>query len=157
MNSNFAIWFAFGIGFVAGLRSFTAPAIVAWSAYLRWILLKVSPVAFMASKWAVTVFTILAVIELVLDQLPNTPPRTGAVGLSARIITGALTGACIAVASFATLWVGALCGAIGAIVGAFGGYNARVGLVRILRVPDFVVAIPEDLVAIGLGLFFGSR
>lgn len=157
MNSNFAIWFAFGIGFVAGLRSFTAPAIVAWSAYLRWVLLQVSAVAFMASKWAVIVFSILAVIELVLDKLPNTPPRTGAVGLSARIVTGALTGACIAVASFNTLWVGALCGAIGAIVGAFGGYNVRVNLVRILRVPDFVVAIPEDLIAIGLGLYFGSR
>lgn len=157
MNSSFAIWFAFGIGFVAGLRSFTAPAIVAGSAHLRWILLQVSPIAFMGSKWAVIVFSVLALIELVLDQLPNTPPRTGPVGLSARIITGALTGACIAVASFATLWVGALCGAVGAIVGAFGGYNVRVGLVRKLCVPDFVIAIPEDLIAIGLGLYFGSR
>lgn len=157
MNSGFAIWFAFGIGFVAGLRSFTAPAVVAWSAHLRWISLQASPLAFMASKWAVIVFSVLAVIELVLDQLPNTPPRTGAVGLSARIITGALTGACIAVASFNTLWVGALCGAIGAIVGAFGGYKVRTGLVRVLRVPDFVIAIPEDVVAIALGLYFGSR
>ncbi|MFZ0734513.1 MAG: DUF4126 family protein [Candidatus Sulfotelmatobacter sp.] len=157
MNSGFALWFAFGIGLVAGMRSFTAPAIVAWSAHLHWISLQVSPVAFMASKWTVIVFSVLAVIELVMDQLPSTPPRTSAVGLSARIVTGALAGACIAVASFSTLWAGALCGAIGAMVGAFGGYNVRVGLVRILRVPDFVIAIPEDLLAIGLGLFFGSR
>ena len=39
---------------------------------------------------------------------------------------------------------GSIAGAGGAIVGAFGGYNARVGLVRALRGPDFVIAIPED-------------
>jgi hypothetical protein len=30
-------------------------------------------------------------------------------------------------------------------------------LVRALRVPDLAIAIPEDLVAIGLGLFLTSR
>jgi uncharacterized membrane protein len=48
-------------------------------------------------------------------------------------------------------------GAIGAIAGAFGGYQARVGLVRALRVRDFLIAIPEDAIAIGLGLFLASR
>jgi uncharacterized membrane protein len=46
---------------------------------------------------------------------------------------------------------------LGGIAGAFGGYQARVGLVRTLRVPDFTIAIPEDLVAIGLGLLLVSR
>jgi hypothetical protein len=32
-----------------------------------------------------------------------------------------------------------------------------VGLVRALHVPDFAIAISEDLLAIGLGLFFVSR
>jgi uncharacterized membrane protein len=79
------------------------------------------------------------------------------VGLSARIVTGALSGACLAVGGVATLWIGALAGAFGGIVGAFGGYQARVGLVRALRVPDFAIAVPEDLIAIGLGLFLVSR
>jgi len=48
-------------------------------------------------------------------------------------------------------------GAIGGIAGAFGGYQARVGLVRALRVPDFAIAIAEDMVAIGLGLLLASR
>jgi uncharacterized membrane protein len=47
-------------------------------------------------------------------------------------------------------------GAIGSLVGAFGGYRARVWLVRALHVPDFAIAIPEDLVAIGLGLLLVS-
>jgi uncharacterized membrane protein len=77
--------------------------------------------------------------------------------LSARIVTGALTGACLALAGNAGLWLGAIAGILGAVAGAFGGYHARVGLVRSLRVPDFVIAIPEDAIAIGLGLFLASR
>ena len=156
MNSTILL-FAFGIGFVAGLRSLTAPAIVSWAAYLGWIHLHNSPLVFMGSKWAVVMFTVLALVELIADQLPSTPARTGAMGLSAQIVTGALTGACLAVAGNATLWLGAILGIVGAIAGAFGGYHARVGLVRPLRVLDFVIAIPEDAVAIGLGLFLTSR
>jgi uncharacterized membrane protein len=48
-------------------------------------------------------------------------------------------------------------GGFGAVIGAFGGYEARVRLVRRLRVPDAAIAIPEDLVAIGLGLLAVSR
>ena len=156
MNST-TLLLAFGIGVVAGLRSLTAPAVVAWSARLGWINLHNSPLAFMGSKWTVVIFTVLAVVEFIGDQLPSTPPRTGAVGLSARIVTGALTGACLAVAGSASLLWGAIAGIVGAVAGAYGGYHARVGLVRSLRVRDFVVAIPEDAIAIGLGLFLASR
>jgi uncharacterized membrane protein len=158
MNSGFAVLsLALGIGVVAGLRSLTAPAVVAWAAHIGWINLYGSFLAFMGSGWAVAIFSVLALVEFVADQLPTTPPRTAPIGLSARIVTGALTGACLAVAGGATLWVGAVAGAIGGIAGAFGGKRARVSLVRALRVPDFAIAIPEDLIAIGLGLFLASR
>jgi uncharacterized membrane protein len=157
MNSALPLLLAFSIGVVAGLRSLTAPAVVAWAAHLGWINLHGSPFSFMGSAWAVGVFTILALVELVADKLPTTPSRTTLIGLSTRIVTGALSGACLAVAGAATFWLGALAGALGGIAAAFGGYHARVGLVRALRVPDFAVAIPEDLIAIGLGLFLASR
>ncbi len=157
MNAGFALLLALSVGIVAGLRSLTAPAVIAWAADLGWINLQSSPFAFMGTKWAVGIFTVLALVELIVDQLPGTPARTAAVGLSARIVTGALSGACLAVAGGATPWLGAPAGAVGAIAGAFGGYHARAGLVRALRVPDFVIAIPEDLVAIGLGVFLVSR
>jgi uncharacterized membrane protein len=48
--------------------------------------------------------------------------------------------------------LGAMAGAIGSLFGAFGGYKARTGLVRSLAIPDFAVAIPEDLIAIGLAV-----
>ena len=157
MTSTFALLLAFGIGVVAGLRSLTAPAVVAWAAHLGWINLQNSPLSFMGSKWSIGIFTVLALVELVADQLPNTPARTAAVGLSARIVTGGLCGACLAIAGGAALAVGAVAGAIGGVAGAFAGYHARVGLVRSLRVADVAIAVPEDIVAIGLGLFLVSR
>ena len=157
MNSEFALLLVFGIGFVAGLRTMTAPAVVAWAAYLGWIHLSSSHLAFMGSIWAVAVFTLGALAEYVVDLLPNTPPRTGARGLTSRIVTGLLAGACLGVAGGVSPWLGAPIGAIGAIAGAFGGYHARGRLVRSLRVPDAMIAIPEDLAAIGLGLLLASR
>ena len=157
MSSGLFLLLALGIGVVAGLRSLTAPAVVAWAAHIGWINLHGSPLSFMGTAWAVGIFSFLALVEFVADQLPSTPPRTAALGLSARIVTGALTGACLAIAGGATVWLGALAGAIGGIAGAFAGYHARVGLVRTLRVPDLTIAIPEDLIAIGLGLLLVSR
>jgi uncharacterized membrane protein len=157
MNSGIALLLVFGIGFVDGLRTMTAPAVVAWAAHLSWINLAGTPLAFMASIWAVGFFTLGALAEYVIDQLPSTPPRTGAQGLSARVATALLTGACLGVATGIGPGKAALVAVIGAFAGAFGGYHARTGLVRALRVPDIVIAIPEDLLAIGLGLFIVTR
>lgn len=157
MNSGFALLLVFSIGVVAGLRSLTAPAVVAWAGHVGWINLHGSLLAFMGSLWAAAFFTILALVEFVADKLPSTPSRTGPVGLSARIVMGGLTGACLGIAAGAAPWLGGLAGAIGGIAGAFAGYHARVGLVRKLRAPDFAIAIPEDLIAIGLGLLLVSR
>jgi len=147
----------FGIGVTAGLRTMTAPAVVAWAAHLGWINLSGSPLVFMGSVWAVAVFTMGALVEYVVDQLPSTHARTAPAPLTARIVMAMLTGACLCVGEGAWVGVGALIvggliGAIGALAGAFGGYQVRVRLVRGLRVPDAVIAIPEDLFAIGLGL-----
>jgi uncharacterized membrane protein len=157
MSSGLALLLTFGIGVVAGLRSMTAPAIVAWAAHLGRINLSGSPLAFMGSTWAVGVFTLGALGEFVADQLPNTPARTTAGPLAARIVMGLLTGSCLGVAAGTSAWLAALMGAIGAIVGAFGGYQSRVALVRVLRAPDFAIAVPEDLLAVGLGLLLVSR
>lgn len=147
-----ALIVSFGLGFVAGLRSMTAPAVVAWAAHIGWMNLSNSPLAFMGSRWAVVLFTLAALGEYIVDLLPATPARTAAFPLTARMVTGSLTGASVAIAGGFLLWVGVLGGVLGAIAGAFGGYRARVGLVRALHVPDAVIAIPEDVIAIGMGL-----
>ena len=78
-------------------------------------------------------------------------------GLIARILTGGLSAAAIAAAGGQNWWIGATLGGVAGVIGAFGGYQIRTRLVRALRVPDFVIAALEDLVAIGGGLFLVSR
>lgn len=149
MNTDFIFAFAFGIGIVAGLRSLTAPAVVSWAAYLGWLNLSGSPLSFMGSGVAVAVFSLLAVVELVGDVLPTTPSRTTPVPFIARIVMGSLSGASLCAAAGLSLPAGAVLGAVGAVVGTLGGYQARSRLVRGLGLKDIFVAIPEDLVAIG--------
>ncbi len=144
------------IGVVAGLRAFTAPALVSWAAHLGWIHLDRTPLAFMGSTIAVAVLTLGALVEYVTDQLPKTPARTVPQQLIARIITGGLSSACLAVAGGASFAVGAVMGIIGALIGTYGGYHLRRGLVSGLKVKDIFIAIPEDLVAVGLAYFLVS-
>src|SRR6201984_2241155 len=108
---NYIFAFALGIGFTAGLRSLTPPAVVAWGAHLGWLNLNNSPLAFMGSIIAVVIFSLLAVFEVVVDLQPSTPKRTALVPLVARVLTGALCGACVCAASQQSLIVGAILGA----------------------------------------------
>ena len=150
MTSDVVYLLAACIGIVAGLRSLTAPAVVAWGAFLGRIDLAGSPLGFMGSKAAVAIFTLLALGEFVSDLLPRTPSRTAPGPLIARIVMGGLCGSCLSLSSGRSLIAGAVLGGIGGVVGAFGGYQARTRLVRSLGVKDFFVAIPEDLIAIAL-------
>jgi len=147
---------AFLIGFFAGLRSLTPPAAVAWAVHLGWLKLA-RPLSLIGSLPAVIILSPLAVTEVIVDKLPNTPNRTAPLGLIARIVTGGLMGACISLGGGRSALVGAGLGVIGGIVGCFAGYQARARLVRSLRQPDFNVALIEDLIAIGGSLFIVSR
>jgi uncharacterized membrane protein len=150
MHPDLILALAVGIGVVAGLRSLTAPAAVSWAACLGWLDLHGSPLAFMGSRVAVVIFSLLAIAEYVADLLPSAPSRTTPGPLIARIVSGGLCGACLCVSAGRFAWVGALLGGLGGVIGAFGGYQARTGLVRALKVKDRVVAIAEDIVAIVL-------
>jgi uncharacterized membrane protein len=79
------------------------------------------------------------------------------VGLIARFVTGALSGACVGVSAGQSLAPGAILGAAGGLAGAFAGYQWRTALVKAFKVPDFVIALVEDAIAIGAGLFIVSR
>jgi uncharacterized membrane protein len=157
MTPSYVLLLAFAIGFIAGLRSLTAPAVVAWAAHRGWLNLQGTPLSFMGSIAAVATFTILAVVELVTDQLPSTPARTKPPGLIARILLGGLSGAAVALAGRQSAAVGCALGALGGVVGAFVGYQVRTGLVRALKVPDFVIAVLEDLAAVAGALFIVTR
>ena len=148
--------FAFLIGLFAGMRSLTPPAAVAWAVHLGWLQLA-RPLSLIGSLPAVIILSVLAIAEIIFDKLPNTPKRTAPPGLIGRIVTGGFTGACVALGGGRSAYVGAALGVVGGIVGCFAGYQVRARLVRSLRLPDFNVALVEDLVAIGGSLFIVSR
>ena len=146
---------AFVIGVLNGLRSFTPPAAAAWAAHLGWIKLQ-GPLALMGSVPAVAIFTLLAAFELFADKKPI-PDRITAMSLVLRGIMGALTGACVAAAGGQRADIGATCGIAGGIVGAFAGYHARMRSAKALSVPDFYVALVEDLICVAGALWVVTR
>jgi uncharacterized membrane protein len=150
--------YAFLIGCVCGLRSMTAPAVIAWGAHLGWLHLEGGFLAFFANKISLVIFSLFALGELVADKLPFIPGRTQAGPLGARVIFGALCGAALCVSAATSPGItaaGALLGGLGGVAGAFAGYNYRRRLAELA--PDFVLALLEDLVAVGGGLFLVSR
>ncbi len=154
---NSILVFALGIGFAAGLRSLTPPAVVAWAAHLGWLNLNNSPLAFMGSIIAVIIFSLLALFELFADLQLSTPKRTAPMPLIARVLTGGLCGACVCAAGHQSLILGAILGAVGGIIGAFAGYETRRRLVAALNIKDIFIALVEDLITIGLACFLVSR
>jgi uncharacterized membrane protein len=135
------------IGIIAGLRTMTAPAAVSWAAHLGWLPLESNWAAFMGYRFTPYIFTVLALIELVTDQLPGTPSRKVPQQFGARIVSGAFCGAILGIPAGA--WIGGLiAGAIGAVIGTLGGYEARKHLVLATGGRDFPIAILEDAVAI---------
>jgi len=152
---NYVFVLALGIGIVAGLRSLTAPAVVAWGAHLTWLNLHGSPLVFIGSTTAVATFSLLAIGELIADKLPTIPKRTAPAPLLARVVIGGLCGACLSAAGAKSLLAGMLLGGIGGVIGAFLGYRIRRRLD--LHIKDVVIAVCEDVVAVGFALFLVSR
>ena len=149
------LW-AFLIGVIAGLRALTAPAAVAWAGFGHGIL-NHTPLRFMGRLPAALVFTVLALLEMYAEQLPSTASRLAPAGLISRIVTGGLSGACLAAADAGSIALGCVLVSVGGVVGAFAGYYARTGLVKALKVPDLPIALLEDAIAIGGAIFIVSR
>ena len=152
-----AFLLSFLLGFVDGLRSLTAPAIVCWAAHLGWLHFAGTKFAFVDHSSTLTVFTLLALIELVVDKLPNTPARTAPVGLIARIVLGGASGMALAAGAGISVSLAGLIAAGGAIAGAFAGYHFRRALVFRAHLPDLVAAIAEDAITIAGGLLIVSH
>jgi uncharacterized membrane protein len=147
---------AFLIGVVAGLRSMTAPAVVSWAARLGWLHLENTWLAFLGAAITPYVLSLAAVGELINDKLPKTPSRKAPVPFAVRVVMGAFCGAALATPSQGLIG-GLLAGALGAVVGTLGGYEARSRLVKAIGGKDLPIALIEDAIAIGGGLLVVSR
>lgn len=139
------------IGVIAGLRTFTAPTAVAWAAELGKIPLRGTPLAFLGYGPTVFVLSLLALLEItVIDLRPTTPSRKTVGPFGARIVSGGFSGGAIGL-SAGSFWLGLLLGAIGAVIGTYGGAAFR-GKLAAAFGRDLPAALTEDLVAV-IGAF----
>ena len=137
------------IGLVAGLRSMMAPAVVSHVASNGALNLDGSPLAFLASERASIPLAVLAGGEVVADKTPWIPNRTDPPALIARVVTGGLSGAAVAIGGRRDGALGAVIGGLAALGGTFLGFQLRRRAVREGGLPDPVVAVCEDLIAMG--------
>ncbi|MEZ0363270.1 DUF4126 family protein [Mycobacterium sp. pUA109] len=153
MTHAIVLLLALLIGVVAGLRTFTAPAAVAWASLLQWINMDGTWASWLGHPVTVTLLTLLAVVELVGDKLPSIPSRTTAAAFIARVIAGGFAGAVIGTA-WGYTWTALGAGVVGAALGTLGGYEARTRLVAANDDHDLSIALLEDAVAVlgGFGI-----
>lgn len=132
------------LGIVAGLRAMSPLAAVSWGAWLG----AIAPAGWLAVlgySWTPWLLTLLALGELITDQLPGTPSRKVPVQFTTRVIVGAICGA--AIVPPASLLVGSVAGGIGAVIGTLGGAAARARLAAHFG-RDLPAALLEDVIAI---------
>jgi uncharacterized membrane protein len=84
--------------------------------------------------------------ELVGDKLPGTPPRTAPPALAGRLACGALVGAIVAGP------IGAAAATVTAGLASFAGQRVRSALGTATGLPDPVIAVGEDALAVGLAV-----
>jgi uncharacterized membrane protein len=141
------------LGMMTGLRTFTPITVACWFAYLGYLPVEDTWAAWTGKLTAVVVFTVLAIGELVADKLPKTPNRTAPGPLAARLVFGGLVGAIAATGISGSAFEGVSLGAVGALLGAFGGYLVRKNLVQWSDRPDWNLAVIEDVCAAVITIF----
>lgn len=119
------------LGGVSGLRTFTAPAVLALRG--RW-----------GASPATRVLPLLAAGELVGDKLPFVPARSSPPAYAGRVASGAACGTAVAGGA------GAGVGAVAAAAVTPLSQRARAALGRRIDVPDPVLGLAEDALAVSL-------
>ena len=144
------IYQAAGLGIIAGMRTFSAPAVIS-HVYSRHPSKNLESSGFRLIQTINTskVFKVLAAGELIGDKLPNTPNRTSAGGLTGRILSGSLAGATVYKASGKQPLIGALIGGSAAVASAFGCMLLRKALGKSTSIPDPYIGALEDVIVIG--------
>ncbi|MFD2571950.1 DUF4126 family protein [Spirosoma soli] len=143
---------AFGIGVVAGMRSLIAPALLSHKLVRTFPTKQPSkPIHYLAQPTTSLALKVLAGGEIAGDKIPNVPDRTIPIEFATRVASGATCGGFLTQAEGGEIPVGAVVGGLGTVVGTLVFFHLRQWLSKGVGVPDPVVALAEDALAIGLG------
>jgi uncharacterized membrane protein len=138
------------LGITAGLRTTTPVAAVSLGAALGWLDLGGTWFAFVGHPATAAILVLLALLELYGDQLPSAGSRKAPGSLVFRMLAGAIASALLGWPS-GTWIAGLVLGGAGALIGTWGGFEARRALARAFG-RDLPAALIEDAVAIVLAL-----
>jgi uncharacterized membrane protein len=86
--------------------------------------------------------TAAAASEVVGDKTPVVPARTSPQSIGARVVSGALCGGALAGTP------GVAVGALAALAATFGAYHARAALTGLTGLPDPLLGVAEDVMAV---------
>lgn len=144
MNRKLMLQIA-GIGWVAGMRAASAPALV--NTYLSRFFVRFllpQPARAFSSPRLTKFLWLSALGELIGDKLPFTPNRTDPPSLIGRTLSGALSGVALSAARHERREVGVVLGGLSAVVSSFVMMNLRKTIADNSRLPDPAVALMED-------------
>ncbi len=146
MDKRFAA--AVTLGAVAGMRTFTAPAAVSMRLQRRfWSWRRNRAETFLRKRIVSRALVAAAAAELVGDKLSFAPDRIRILPLAARAASGALAGWAVARDREAAMRYAAA-GAITAVAVAWAAWGIRRLIATRSPIPDPVVGILEDAIAI---------
>ena len=128
MTHTLVLLLALLIGIVAGLRAFTAPAVVSWSSLLHWLHVDGTWASWMGNSITIGLLT----------------------AMLAQLISGGFSAA-VSGAAWASTFPVIAAGLVGAVLGTVGGYEARGRLVAATGGRDLPIAPVDDAVTVGGG------
>lgn len=128
-----AFGLAFVLGLTGGLRTFAPLFAVRW------------PYA----NWSTVLSGLLLLGELIADKLPRVPSRLGLGPLVGRAVVSGYAASVLVGPMNVNGYVAAACGALGALAGAYAGYEWRVRGAPSLHVNPTLAALLEDVVSVG--------
>jgi uncharacterized membrane protein len=149
---------AAGLGIIAGMRTFSAPAAVSHLYNNNPSNnLEDSPISFIQTTTASKVSKVLAAAEFVGDKMPNTPNRTSAPGLTGRLLSGIFAGVTVYQANRKNILIGGLIGGSAALLSTFGCFYLRTAITAKSKIPDAVVGACEDALVVALGVKLAQK
>jgi uncharacterized membrane protein len=143
---------AFSFGWLAGMRGMAGPAFLSrHTSQYKPVSLQHSTFNFMADAKSSNILQGIAATELLIDKIPGIPDRVHPALLVFRSIAGGLAGTTIFAANRKSIFLGALTGIFGAVVGSFAFLRLRRAASRKLKISEQAMGIPEDLLILGMG------
>ena len=139
------------LGFVAGMRSIMPLAVLALTLSRRPELTPAAdPVRWLTLRPLAIILGLAAIAELVGDKLPRTPNRIALGPFVGRLLLGSLAGAALVQLGKIDPWIGAACGAVGAIVGTLVMFYLRRSAGRATGIRDPYLGVVEDVLSIAI-------